>query len=64
MEIETAAVEIKVGIKIPGVPSLLRFEDATIPIESLSEEALRAVGQLWTQNLVQKAREKRKGDPK
>lgn len=44
---------------LPTLPNFLRTEgDEAVPIESLTQEQLREIGQQWTDALMRKARDK------
>ncbi len=52
-----ASNQILVKVKTPSVPDFVRlaFSDGVIPIQDLSEDELRQIGEAWTQELVAKA---------
>lgn len=48
-------------LELPSVPNFIRTtQNDVIAIEDLEDEVLRGLGRLWTDELVKKAREKRK----
>ena len=54
-------VTVKACVHIPVIPNFLRQADDTIiPIEAISEEGLKEIGEVWTQELIKKAKEKTK----
>lgn len=57
-------IRVTAAIKIPTPPNFLRYEDpalheATVPIESLTDEQLRKLGELWTEALLAHAQRRR-----
>lgn len=59
---EKAKITIKTErtLLLPTLPNFLRTEgDEAVPIESLTQEQLREIGQQWTDALLRKARDKR-----
>lgn len=59
-EIEQESVTVKV--EIPMVPNFLRAvgRDITLPVGDMTDEGLRKLGERWTENLIERAREQRK----
>jgi hypothetical protein len=58
---EKAKITIKTErtLLLPTLPNFLRTEgDEAVPIESLTQEQLREIGQQWTDALLRKARDK------
>lgn len=61
--------KVKITIKtertllLPTLPNFLRTEDGyVVPIESLTEDQLREIGQQWTDALMGKARDRKLQD--
>jgi len=56
-------IEMLVDLEIPQVPNFLRpmgkVSPVAIPIQDLSESALREIGQRWVEALVNKAADRR-----
>ncbi|MBL4766312.1 MAG: hypothetical protein JKY94_01065 [Rhodobacteraceae bacterium] len=56
----TDTVDITIRVKAPRVPNFLLGEgDASYPVGNVSDEQLRAIGKLWTEALLKRAREQR-----
>ncbi|MCK5651768.1 MAG: hypothetical protein KAJ42_10340 [Gemmatimonadetes bacterium] len=59
----TRVIRVTALAEVPRTPSFIRLrgeEMAAVPIEDLSDEELRKVGELWTEDLVERAQERRK----
>ncbi len=60
---ETAKMPLrfKWNVHLPMVPNFLRVEgsDATIPIADVTDDELRRIGALWTEELVRIAQSRR-----
>ena len=55
-------VQVTASIVVPRTPTFLRFEDqemASIPIEDVTDEDLRAIGELWIEDLIERAQKRR-----
>ncbi len=58
----TVTVTTKRTLLLPTLPNFIRDErDAAIPVEDLTQDQLRELGQKWTEALMRKARD-RAGD--
>ncbi len=58
---EKAKITIKTErtLLLPTLPNFLRTEgDEAVPIESLTQDLLREIGQQWTEALMRKARDR------
>jgi len=48
---------ITTEIKIPRVPNFfILTNDSKIPVSAINEEGLKMIGELWTQNLIERAK--------
>lgn len=58
-------IEIRIDrvskIRVPTTPNFLHVDGTSIPIANVSEAGLQAVAQAWTEDLLSKAKRKRKG---
>lgn len=55
--------KVKAEIEIPKPPSFLRMTDGhTLPVSAVDEASLREIGKLWTDALVERAKEQGKQD--
>ena len=55
-------IRVTASIMVPRTPNFLRFEDpghGSIPIEDVAEKDLRKIGKLWTEELIERAEERR-----
>ena len=54
--------QIQAKIQVPKVPNFILEEQGIhkFPLSSFSKAALRRIGELWTEALVQRAEEQRK----
>lgn len=58
---EKAKITVKTErtLLLPTLPNFLRTEsDEAVPIESLTQDQLREIGQQWTDALIRKARDR------
>ena len=54
-------LSVKAEIEIPYVPNVFRMSDGqSIPVQAVTEDALREIGAAWTEALVQHAAKRRK----
>lgn len=54
-------IVVKATIQTPSVPNFFLQEDGgKLPIEAVSDEGLRVIGEAWTKELFEKAAERRK----
>mgnify|MGYP000965704030 CR=1 FL=1 len=54
---------VNMQFEIPITPNFIRLssdKEKAIPIEKLTDEQLKILGQAWTNKLIERAREKRK----
>lgn len=55
----TITVKAERTLLLPTLPNFIRDErDAVIPVEDLTQDQLREIGQKWTEALMQKARDR------
>lgn len=55
----TVSVTTKRTLLLPTLPNFIRDEqDAIIPVEDLTQDQLRELGQKWTEALMRKARDR------
>lgn len=54
-----ATIEVKLECEIPQVPNFLKTPAGTVPLCAVTEDALRMLGMMWTEQLVKRAREQR-----
>lgn len=58
-------IEIRIDrvskIRVPITPNFLHVDGTAIPIANVSEAGLQAVAKAWTEDLLAKAKRKRKG---
>ncbi len=52
-------IKITIECEVPLVPNFLKTPAGQVPIQAVTEEALRELGKQWTEALVMKARQKR-----
>ena len=55
-------IQVTASIIVPRTPGFFRLEEqesATIPIEDVSDDELREIGRLWTEELVEHAQQRR-----
>lgn len=52
-------ITVKAIVKVPRVPNFLLLEDDTqkLPLSAFDEDALRQVGEAWTNALIARAKE-------
>lgn len=51
-------IKVTASVKVPMVPNFLQMEDGqTIPLRAITEDGLRELGKLWTEALVERAKE-------
>lgn len=48
-----------VKIRTPLTPNFMEVDGQMLPIDQLSDGQLKAVGEMWTRELIEKARRKR-----
>lgn len=54
----TQKITVTAQVEIPRVPNFLRMTDGkSLPVYAASEKSLREIGALWTEALVQRAKE-------
>ena len=54
---EKIQVNINVDVHCPMLPNYIRFNDGkTIHISQITEEELQKIGELWTRELIKKAK--------
>ena len=54
-------LSVKAEIKIPSMPNFFIMSDGqSIPVQAVTEDALREIGAAWTEALVQHAAKRRK----
>lgn len=60
---EELTVYVKCRVRVPRVPNFLQRigDEANMAIEDLTDEELRAIGKLWTDELVAHATRRRNG---
>lgn len=55
----TVTVKTERTLLLPTLPNFIRDErDAAIPVEDLTQDQLREIGQKWTDALMRKARDR------
>lgn len=60
LKIKSIYMEITIGIKIPITPNFIITDRGdSIPIQELSDSELSAIGEEWTQKLINAAHTKR-----
>lgn len=53
-------ISVTISIELPQVPNYLRTGDGKpVPLSAATEEALRELGESWTEALVMRARQQR-----
>ena len=53
-------IRVKANISLPLVPSFFKMSDGqTLPIEAVEEDELKRIGEMWTEELVMRARQRR-----
>ena len=55
-------IAAKLPIRLPRVPNFLQFDHGAVPLGSVTDADLRRLGAAWTQALLERAREQRKGE--
>ena len=64
MESRVNDLVIETKMRLPRPPNYLRTErDTPIPVENMSDEFLRKVGERWTEQLLEHARSRRAAPP-
>lgn len=48
---------VQAAVKIPKVPNFLLYDGGKLPLDAVSEDELRKVGEAWTERLLDRRRE-------
>lgn len=57
-----ARIQVTFNAIVPRVPNfLLNASGEKIPISAVTDEALKAIGEEWTRNLIERAHQQAKG---
>ena len=52
--------KITAEVEIPRVPNFLRLTDGrTLPVKAIDETSLREIGKIWTEALIERAKEQK-----
>jgi len=52
-------IEVKLTCEVPMAPNFLRTPAGTVPLCAVTEDALRTLGAMWTEALIERARKQR-----
>lgn len=56
-------IKVTAEVEVPKVPNFLRMSDGqTLPVSAAREDSLRELGRLWTEALIERAKEQRGED--
>lgn len=55
-------IDVKIEVEIPKTPNFIKAKGVILPlpIEDFDDESLRKIGEEWTNNMIEKAKKKRK----
>lgn len=53
-------VRVYAEVEIPKPPNFLRTPSATLPVSAFPDHELRRIGELWTEQLIERAAEQRR----
>ena len=53
-------ITVRAMIQVPRVPNFIIYEGGQLQVGELSDEDLRRIGVVWTEALLERAREQRK----
>lgn len=54
-------INVTTEVQIPQVPNYLHSAAGLLPIEDIAEDGLREIGKMWTEELIEHAKKRRKG---
>ena len=55
----TRRYKVYAEVEVPRVPNFLRTEATQLPLSAFTDDALREIGQDWTDNLIERAQKQR-----
>jgi hypothetical protein len=53
-------LSVKMSVAVPKVPNYIFTTEGRVPLSALTDEGLRELGAVWTEQLIQRANEQRK----